>query len=279
MPELPEVETVRRSLAPSVVGRTIVGLRVGAHQGVLGGSDPAVVGAAIANRTIVDLRRLGKYLILDLDDGSHLLAHLRMTGQLVVCPRGSDALRFEHLAIVFDDGAELRFADQRKFGRVLFFASGLNEHLQARLGPEPLGVAFTAAAFAAALVRRTAPIKAVLLDQKTVAGIGNIYADEALFLASIHPRRPANALTPAEQKRLHRAIRQVLRDGIAHRGTSFSSYRDGNGAEGDNQHRLKVYGRGRTGGACVRCRHPLEFLTVAGRTSHYCPACQPAAGS
>ncbi|HEU5430295.1 MAG TPA: DNA-formamidopyrimidine glycosylase [Thermomicrobiales bacterium] len=273
MPELPEVETSRRTLEPLVAGRRIVGLRVGDFPGVLGGDDPAAVEARLAGSTIERVRRRGKYLLLELDDGTTIEAHLRMTGQLVVVPAGTSPLRFEHLAIALDDGQEIRFADQRKFGRVRHLPEGAADRLEARLGPEPLSAGFTAAALAAAVARRPGKIKSVLLDQRLVAGLGNIYVDEALFLARIHPERAANSLTEAETRRLHRVIRAVLRAGIARRGTSFSSYRDARGASGENQRFLNVYGRAR-GGRCPRCGGEIARIVVGGRGTHFCPVCQ-----
>jgi formamidopyrimidine-DNA glycosylase len=273
MPELPEVETSRRTLEPLVVGRRIVGLRVGDFPGVLGGDDPVEVAARLAGSTIERVRRRGKYLLFDLDDDTTIEGHLRMTGQLVVQPAGAPPLRFEHLAIVLDDGQEIRFADQRKFGRVRHLPDGEADRLDARLGPEPLSRAFTAARLATALARRPGKIKSVLLDQRLVAGLGNIYVDEALYLARIHPERAANSLTEAEIRRLHRAIRAVLRAGIVRRGTSFSSYRDATGAAGENQRFLNVYGRSR-GGRCPRCGGEIARIVVGGRGTHFCPTCQ-----
>jgi formamidopyrimidine-DNA glycosylase len=275
MPELPEVETVRTSLEPSTVGRTIVGLRICAFEGVVGEEDSEVVAARLRGRRIVGLRRRGKYLIADLDDGSSLLIHLRMTGNLVHVKSGAASERFEHLAIVLNDGTELRFADQRKFGRVLHVPASEIAALDMRLGPEPLSPAFTADALAHSLARRTGRLKSVLLDQALVAGLGNIYVDEALFRARLHPLRDANQLGPGEVRRLHHAIRAVLREGLANRGTSFSTFRDGYGTSGDNQNNLRVYGRGASGAPCLRCGGPIIRLTIGGRGSHLCPHCQP----
>lgn len=274
MPELPEVETVRTSLAPAIAGRTIVGLRVGAFDGVVGNLDPGELAARLSDHRIAALRRRGKYLVIDLDDGTALLVHLRMTGSLVHVGAGAAPERFEHLAIVLDDGTELRFSDQRKFGRVLHVTAADVAALDARLGPEPLSPAFTADRLANSLARRTGRLKSVLLDQSLVAGLGNIYVDEALFRARLHPLRDANTLGPDEIRRLHHAIRAVLREGLTNRGTSFSSFRDGYGASGSNQNNLRVYGRGVSGAPCPRCGSPIVRLTVGGRGSHVCPRCQ-----
>jgi formamidopyrimidine-DNA glycosylase len=274
MPELPEVETVRRSLEPALLGRTISGLTVGDFVGVLGGTDPETAAARLANRRIDAIRRRGKYLLIDLDDGSGVEIHLRMTGHLQIATAGDAKLRYEHVSIQFDNDLELRFADQRKFGRVILHAVNPELGLKTKLGPEPLGPEFTAALLATILAKRTAAIKAVLLDQKAIAGIGNIYADEALFISRIHPQRPANSLTESEIRSLHRSIRRVLQAGVDRRGTSFSSYRDANGEAGENQQYLAVYGGGRKGNACPRCGKPLTHVVIAARTSHYCPHCQ-----
>jgi formamidopyrimidine-DNA glycosylase len=279
MPELPEVETVRTSLEAAIVGRSIRELRVGAFKGVVGDEDPDSVAARLSGRRIVGLRRRGKYLIVHLEDGTSLLIHLRMTGNLVHLDPGSAPVRFEHLAIVLDDGSELRFADQRKFGRVLHVSEAELASLDARLGPEPLSPRFTADGLARSLERRSGRLKSVLLDQSLVAGLGNIYVDEALFRARLHPLRDANGLSSDEVRRLHHAIRAVLREGLTNRGTSFSSFRDGHGASGSNQHNLRVYGRGDSGDPCPRCGGPIVRLTVGGRGSHVCPRCQPAVAS
>ncbi len=276
MPELPEVETVRRTLEGPLVGRVVCALRVGEFAGVLGETRPEDVAARIVGRQIVAVRRRAKYLLLDLDEGTALVVHLRMTGQVGVVPAASPPFRFEHLAIALDDGNELRYADQRKFGRVLHLGREEVRRLERRFGPEPLGRAFTAKRLGIALSRRPGKLKSVLLDQELLAGLGNIYVDEALFRARLHPERPANGLTLSETRRLHRAIRAVLRDGVERRGTTFSSFQDAAGREGENQHNLRVYGR--QGQACLRCTYPLAKLTVGGRTTSFCPRCQKLPG-
>lgn len=275
MPELPEVETVRLSLLAATVGRTISAVTVRDFPGVLGDAEPQAVDVALRGRSIVGIRRRGKYLLFDLDDDSTLIIHLRMTGQLTLTPHDSPRGRFEHLAIALDSGVDLRFGDQRKFGRVIHASREEASQLSHRLGPEPLSEQFTALCLQQRLTRRSGPIKSVLLDQRLVAGLGNIYADEALFRARIHPLRSSSSLTPEEVRRLHRAIRVVLREGLAHRGTSISTFRDGTGLEGQNQLNLRVYGRGRRGEPCPRCGRPLQCIVVGGRSSHFCDHCQP----
>jgi formamidopyrimidine-DNA glycosylase len=276
MPELPEVETVRRSLEGPLLGRVIRGIRVGLFVGVLGGATPEELAARTTGRRIVAVRRRAKYLLIDLDDDTALVVHLRMTGQVGVVAAAAPPLRFEHLAIELDDGNELRYADQRKFGRVLLLGREDVLRLERRFGPEPLARSFTAERLQTALSRRSGKLKSVLLDQELLAGLGNIYVDEALFRARLHPERPANTLTPSENRRLHHAIRAVLRDGVERRGTTFSSFQDATGREGENQHHLRVYGR--QGLPCLRCAYPLAKLTVGGRTTSFCPRCQKMPG-
>jgi len=277
MPELPEVETLRISLHDSVVGQRITWLEVRDFVGVLGGDDPASFSARVRDRTIVGTRRRGKYILIDLDDGSVLAVHLRMTGNLSLLPREDPLVRFQHLAIGIGDQNSLRFSDQRKFGRVIHLMPQEAGLVEGKLGPEPLSQEFTSEVFARSLQRRTGPIKSILLNQKVVAGIGNIYADEALYRARLHPLTPANSLSQDQIRALHRAIRTVLREGLRNRGTSISHFRDGAGQEGANQNNLNVYGKGRTGGRCPRCGRPIEVLVIGGRSSHFCPNCQPLA--
>ena len=220
------------------------------------------------------------------------IVHLRMTGQLVVTTPGEPPLRFQHLTIGLagpdslqsDDpvttslGAELielRYADQRKFGRVLHVGKDAREGSFRDMGPEPLGTDFSPATLAAALAGRRAPVKNVLLDQRRVAGLGNIYVDEALFRARIHPLRPAGSMSWEETEALHGAIVSVLEESLARRGTTFSSFLDGYGRQGDNGDNLRVYGKGRQNQPCPVCHAPLQSLRLAGRTSSYCPVYQP----
>jgi formamidopyrimidine-DNA glycosylase len=274
MPELPEVETVRISLNYRIVGQKITAVRIGDFAGVLGGDESSAFAARVVGREIVGTRRRGKYIMIDLDDDSLLLIHLRMTGNLVLVSRFDPKLRFEHLSLELENDTDLRFSDQRKFGRVIHYLPGNADVLDGKVGPEPLSDGFTVDVLAKSLARRSAPIKSALLNQKIVAGIGNIYADEALFRARIHPLSPANRLKFEEVRQLHRAIRQVLREGLGNRGTSVSHFRDGNGDEGNNQSNLRVYGKGRSESACPRCGRPLTFLVIGGRSSHFCPNCQ-----
>jgi formamidopyrimidine-DNA glycosylase len=275
MPELPEVETVRRSLVDRLVGRRIVDLRVGDFPAIVGPLGVAATRALLTQRLIVGLERRGKYLLVPLDDGTYLAVHLRMTGQLRLVCHDDSPLRFERLAMVLDDGRELRFCDQRKFGRVVHYSPEEKSSLDRSLGPEPLSAEFTTSVLVERLGGRSGRLKPILLDQAVIAGLGNIYVDEALFRARLHPERPARTLSPPEIAELWTAIRAVLSEALDNRGTTLSDFQDGDGQRGANQHNLSVYGRGRRGEPCLRCGSPLACIVVGGRSSHYCPSCQP----
>ncbi|MBA3529428.1 MAG: bifunctional DNA-formamidopyrimidine glycosylase/DNA-(apurinic or apyrimidinic site) lyase [Propionibacteriaceae bacterium] len=275
MPELPEVETVRRGLLDQVTGRTIADIRVGLFAGVVGPLGVESTRARLLGRRITGILRRGKYLFFTLDDETYLMVHLRMTGVLQVLTASDPPLRFEHLALKLDDGATLRFADQRKFGRVLHLMPDEFDMVERAIGPEPLEPGFTPGLLAQRLSGRTAKLKSTLLDQRRLAGLGNIYVDEALFRAGLHPERPAGSLQPADVERLHAAIQAVLNEALARRGTTFSTFADSYGDAGNNQENLRVYGRGRRGVSCVHCGNPLELLIIGGRSTHFCPVCQP----
>ena len=274
MPELPEVETVRRSLIAKIAGQRIRSLRIGDFPGVLADDRVEDVLARIEGLAVQTIRRRAKYLIFDLDDGTAIVVHLRMTGRLSAVPHESAPLRFERLAIEFDNNLDLRFSDQRKFGRVLHLHGDDLDRLLQRLGQEPLEREFSAAWLEERLRRRPGKIKAVLLDQGLIGGLGNIYVDESLFQAGIHPERRANSITPEEVRRVHRAIRGVLRAAIDGRGTTFSSFADADGNRGGYGARLLVYGRGGKA-PCPRCGTPLLRTVVGGRGTSFCPRCQP----
>lgn len=274
MPELPEVETVRQSLERHIVGQRILALDVGDYPAVLGGDPPEVVQARLQGRTITRVRRRAKYLFLDLDDGATLTVHLRMTGRLSAVSHDREPLRHQRLAIAFDSGLDLRFSDQRKFGRVIHRDPEELSQLDRSLGIEPLSRDFTAKWLSERLQRRPGRIKAVLLDQRLIAGLGNIYADEALFLSGIHPERRANSLDLSDVQRLHRQIREVLRSALERKGTTFSSFEDADGNQGEYAGALLVYGRGGKR-RCPRCGTMLERTVVGGRGASFCPTCQP----
>ena len=272
MPELPEVETIRCDLHPRVCGRTITAVRITPDAvPLVDGASPADFERRLKGRRIEGLSRRGKYLILHLSGGLHLVVHLRMTGALLHRDAAAPAERYLRAVLALDDGTELRFTDLRKLGRLRLVAHP--DEAVGRLGPEPLDARFTAAALRQAIGKRRAPIKAVLLDQRALAGLGNIYADEALFAARIHPLRRADTLTEAENRRLHRSIRRVLRDALENRGASFRDYVDGGGREGRHQFHVKVFRR--TGQPCYVCRATIERIRLGGRGTHFCPRCQP----
>jgi formamidopyrimidine-DNA glycosylase len=278
MPELPEVETVARDLRRhGIEGRVVRRVRVYWPRTVAGLS-PAAFSRRLTGRRIVRIGRRAKYLVFNLAHGSVLLVHLRMTGRFVLAP--ADVLRDPHerLALELDDGRTVRFLDSRKFGRwTLTAAPGT---ILDKLGPEPLESGFRAPEFAAELKRRRRQIKPLLLDQTFVAGIGNIYADEALWEAGLHPRRLASGLSGKEAHRLHAAIRLVLRRGVANAGTSLGAGRANfysvAGRRGRNQDGLKVFRR--AGAPCPRCGAIIGRIVVGQRGTHLCPACQRMGG-
>jgi formamidopyrimidine-DNA glycosylase len=293
MPELPEVETIRRGLEKPLAGRRIASAKFTLPRLLLGGGAAKTAGR-LQGQHIESVLRRGKYLVLELDRDS-LIFHLGMTGQLTLARAGADedsrfartltglqkplgahpVDRHTHAVLRLDDGGRLQFRDPRTFGRI-FLVEGRawNRHPRLhRLGPEPLDLrvaSFLAAHFP---VHSARPIKALLLDQAFLAGVGNIYADEALFAAGIHPRRPARSLDAAERKCLLEAVRTVLRQGILNQGTTFSDYRQADGALGLHYEHLRAYGRG--GLPCRTCGAALAKSLVAQRGTVFCPVCQP----
>ena len=276
MPELPEVETIRRQLSAVVVGRTISRLRI--HDALLvAPNSPARVRRAVEGRQITLAGRRGKYLLVSLDSGDTLAMHLRMTGRLHHSPTGSaPADPHRRARFELDDGGTLDFSDTRRFGRAWIVPADHPDpkgYWDARLGVEPLERQFTAARLGQLLARRTAPIKASILDQRLVAGVGNIYADEALFQAGVHPTRPAGSLHADEVAALRDAIRDRLRAGIRSGGASIDRYRDTIGAPGTMQDMLRVHLH--EGDPCPRCATTVVKTRVAGRGTYFCPMCQP----
>jgi formamidopyrimidine-DNA glycosylase len=276
MPELPEVETIRSDLAPLVAGRRIASVTVDAATAhLLLGEVPAeAFAAAVEGRTVREVGRRGKYLLLALDHGMTWVIHLRMTGRLVWRAAGAPPEPFERARIALEGGHDLRWSDLRKFGTWRLVADPA-AYLASRLGPEPIDGAFTLAGFRAALAGRSAPVKSVLLDQRRVAGLGNIYVDEALYQARIRPATLAGELGPAATRRLFEACRDVLLRGIANRGASFKDYVDGQGNQGAQQMLVQVFRR--TGKPCYHCGTLIERTVIGGRATHYCPRCQPRA--
>jgi formamidopyrimidine-DNA glycosylase len=296
MPELPEVETVARDLQRWVAGATIAGAAVTWPRTIRHPQPPERFEAEIAGATIRKVTRRAKTVLLHLDDGRVMTVALRMTGALIVAAQGATADPYARVVFALADGRELRYRDVRKFGRIGLWPGGglrsvgagrgarsrkvAESTKQYRIGevfsghgPEPLTRGFTAERFAERLSRRSAKLKALLLDQSFIAGVGNIYADEALWRARLHPLRTADTLTPDEVRRLHRTVRQVLREGIENRGASFSDYVGADGEPGANAERLAVYRR--TGEPCYRCGRRIERIVVGQRSTHFCPRCQP----
>jgi formamidopyrimidine-DNA glycosylase len=273
MPELPEVETVRAWLEPKLVGRRLD--RVEIHDTRLTRPfDPAEVAAELQGEQVAALDRRGKYLVVRFESGRVLLIHLRMTGQLLHA-NGSPAVDEAHRRAVvrLDDGSDVIYRDVRRFGTWLLVEPGeLDAYLDVRVGREPLAPDFTAKRLSEALAGRRAPVKAALLDQRRLAGVGNIYADEALWRARIHPLRPAGELSHDDVRALHRGIRAALNVGIARQGATLSTYRTPDGSRGRMQNEFKVYGR--LDEPCARCGTPIEKIRAAGRGTWFCPQCQ-----
>jgi len=275
VPELPEVETIRRQLEERITGRTITRLRVW---------DPMVVSPdsarrlarRITGRRIERVSRRGKYLRLELEGGDTLAVHLRMTGRLHWSDDGAGPLEpYQRARIELDDGSRLEMSDMRRFGRIWLVPGdrAAAAYWDARTGVEPLEPGFTASRLGTLFAGRRAPVKAALLDQRMVAGVGNIYADEALHQARIHPLRPAGDLGPDELRRLHRAVRDRLRAGIDSGGASIDRYRDATGRRGSMQDLLAVHLH--AGEPCPRCGTTIEKIRVAQRGTYVCPGCQP----
>ena len=271
MPELPEVETIARDLRPRLTGARIVAVRI--HKSdVLRDATPAAFARSLAGRRIVEVSRRAKHLVLLLDDGVRLVIQLRMTGSLVVL-RSPARDPYAVLDFALDGRRHLVYRDVRRLGVVLLLPPARWERYTARLGPEPLASGFTAARLRLALGGGRLAVKKALMDQRRLAGVGNIYASEALFLARIDPSRPAAGLGDAEITRLHRAVRGVLRRAVAGRGTTVRDYRTGTGRPGAFQGRLAVYGR--AGEPCLACgRHLALTHAIDGRATYFCPWCQ-----
>jgi formamidopyrimidine-DNA glycosylase len=270
MPELPEVETVARGLSAPLVGQIFASVTVRWPRTI---AEPAVeeFKEQIVGRRVLSVGRRGKYVVISLDRG-YLLIHLKMSGRLQVVPAGEPLDKHTHTIFDLEGGAQLRFRDVRKFGRVYLVSE--MEQVTAKLGPEPLASEFTLHLFRQRLARRSGRLKSLLLNQAFVAGLGNIYADEVLFAAGLHPLRKADTLTGQEQERLYLAIRTVLHRAVTGRGTTLSDggYTDARGRPGEYQDRIAVYGR--EGEPCRECGASIERIVVGGRSTHYCPCCQ-----
>ena len=274
MPELPEVETIARDLCSAgLVGRVLACGRVYWDRSVAEPA-PAAFCRRVGGKQVAAVRRRGKYLVFDFADGEGLLIHLRMSGRLHLVPAAQERLLHEHVVLAFTDGSELRLHDTRKFGRVYLLRDV--ERLLGRLGPEPLEPDFTLQRFVSMLRSRNRHIKPLLLDQTFMAGLGNIYTDEALWEARIHPLRRSRGIAADEARALHRAIRVVLKRGLTNLGTSLGTgkanfYSVGR-RRGRNSDRLKVFRR--TGNPCPRCGTAIARIVVGQRSTHVCPRCQ-----
>jgi formamidopyrimidine-DNA glycosylase len=296
MPELPEVETVARDLQRWIAGARITDAEVRWDRTIAHPQPSEAFVAELRGAEISRVGRRAKSVLIHLADGRVMTVALRMTGALIVAPAETPDDPYARVVFHLADGRQLRYRDVRKFGRIgLWEGGGLRRRAAGRgrrvaerrapyrvgdvfgrHGPEPLARSFSSDRFAARLRGRSARLKTLLLDQSFIAGVGNIYADEALWHARLHPLRAADSLTPEEMRRLHRAVRSVLRQGIANRGASFSDYVGADGEPGSNAERLFVYRR--TGEPCLRCGQAIERIVVGQRSTHFCPRCQPAQG-
>jgi formamidopyrimidine-DNA glycosylase len=267
LPELPEVETIKNELTPHIISRRFTDVIIHDTKAI---KQPSVheFHRKLIGQTIINLERRGKYLIFSLSDGTELVIHLRMTGSLLLNPEQTD--RYARVIFLFDGGSRLVFIDRRRLGAMWLLENNLT--VTGKLGPEPLTADFTIKTLAERLRKRQAPIKAVLLDQGFIAGIGNMYADEALFTAKIHPLRKASSLSPREIKNLHRAIIDVLRSAIGSKGASISTYIRPDGQLGTAHDNFRVAHRG--GEPCPVCGTPIERLAIRNRGSYFCPKCQ-----
>ena len=267
MPELPEVETIKKALEPFLTGRTFSGVRITDTRPVQKLSlEEFCVG--LAGRKISGLSRRGKYLIIGLSGGGNLIIHLRMTGALLWDPAKEEP--FTRMEFFFDGGGRLVYTDVRRFG-TMYLTADPNE-VVGKLGIEPLSRQFTREALANILKRRSLPVKSSLLNQEHIAGIGNMYADEALFVAGIHPQQPANSLSTAQISRLHQAIKKVLKQGIKNQGASVRNYRGPDGSKGRAHEEFCVAHR--EGRPCPACGGPIKRIVVGQRGTYYCPCCQ-----
>jgi formamidopyrimidine-DNA glycosylase len=282
MPELPEVETVARGLQRSVVGRCILAVTLGKTDFI---DNPAEVEEHLPGRTIEAVERYGKFMLLRLSPASgtvrggengdaapaSLLVHLGMTGMLAPYAAEQPAAKHTHVWMQLDDGKELRYTDPRRFGRIAYVASGSLAEELVGYGADPLEI--SAAEFAKNLGARQARVKALLLDQSVLRGVGNIYADESLWRAKIHPAQMASRLTEKQLKTLHRVLQEILKRAIVMRGSTIADFVDSAGEPGEYQQHHRVYGR--EGKRCCRCGTTIRRIVVAGRSSHFCSKCQP----
>jgi formamidopyrimidine-DNA glycosylase len=286
VPELPEVETIRRQLAPEITGRRIDGARVLDARWTRP-VPPARIERALRGRRIESVERRGKYLLLWLDDGAALAMHLRMTGNLLLRDgdaaerrlggerlyEGSPDARYLRAVLQLEGGLELWFTDPRRFGQAILLRSeAIEPYFAERVGVEPLSTDLTAEALGQIALGRRAPLKSFLLDQSGVAGVGNIYADEALFHAALHPLSPAGSMRPEHWEDLRAGIVKALESGLGAGGASIDDYRDARGESGTMQDEFLVHTR--AGEPCRRCGETIRRIVVGGRSTYFCPGCQ-----
>jgi len=282
MPELPEVETLARGLRQAILGRRIVSVTLGKTDFI---DDPAALERHLPGRQIEAVERYGKFMLLRLSAVTHdsaagsngdaapasLLVHLEMTGHIAPAPAGQPLEKHTHVCLLLDDGRELRYTDARRFGRIAYLTKALLVEELTRFGADPLEV--SKEEFADRICGRRARIKSLLLDQSVLRGVGNIYADESLWGAKIHPARLGEKLSRKEAETLRRMLQGILRKAIVLRGSSISDFLDAEGEPGEYQRHHRAYGR--EGKNCYRCKTPIRRAIVAGRSSYFCPRCQP----
>ncbi|MFA4966753.1 MAG: bifunctional DNA-formamidopyrimidine glycosylase/DNA-(apurinic or apyrimidinic site) lyase [Candidatus Margulisiibacteriota bacterium] len=262
MPELPEVETVRQDILPHLKGKTIKAVAIKDVRVIKGISASSFKRSVIGER-IEDIERRAKYLLFRMRSGKYMMVHLGMTGRLLLSPD-----KYVKVSLKLSGNKMLYYSDLRLFGKLKFF----NNYPELMLGPEPLSKEFSFDVLKEILKGRKAPIRSILLDQKLIAGLGNIYVLESLFNSGIDPRRPAKSLKDHEIKKLHKEIKAVLIKALGHRGTSFSWYRDAKGKKGGFQLKLNVYGK--KGEPCPRCKTPIKRISIGNRGTYFCPKCQ-----
>ena len=271
MPELPEVETIKNELLPHIVGRQVTGVTL-FWEGIVRQPPVKEFCSRLIGQRLTGLARRGKYLIFSLTSGEVLIIHLKMTGSLLLKPASAEMGKFIRAIIHLDNGTEIHFRDPRKFGLMRLVEDA--DFIDDKLGPEPLEAGFTPQVLAQRLSNRTAPIKALLYDQTVIAGIGNMYADEALFAARIHPLRPGGSLSLEEVEHLYQAIQQVLWSAIGNKGASTDTYFRPDGTRGTAHFQFQVAHR-LNGESCPVCGTPIERITVRNRGTYFCPKCQP----
>ena len=272
MPELPEVETIKETLLPNIKGKTINAIDILLAR-VIKYPDEKTFAQELVNAKIKDVLRRGKYLVILLSTGKKLVIHLRLTGALIYS-KDMDIPKYTCIKFVLSDNSYLYYTDVRTLGTLYLVDENSEKFIKGlvTLGPEPMETVLEENYFKAGILKRTAPIKSVLLDQTFIAGLGNIYVDEALFIANIMPGRKASTLKENEIKQLYKSVIAVIKQGIKNHGTTFRDYKDGEGNKGDNQNHLFVYGKSKT--PCQKCQTVLEYTKIGGRGTTFCPKCQ-----